>query len=215
LTQGQAQLASAAEGPSSIEEAVPDTSRDTASPVPRDDTSTENPKRNLLDRAHAQEVQQRLFQLGYLSVSATGVWGPLSRQALRSFKADHDLGADERWDAATERTLFSDSAESAESFVGIWGADASACSPRLNRDGLLPAVIDGDGAWAGETFCAFQSKKQTADGWNVVASCTNVHDRWIANVRLVVNGNRLTWTSPRGSQSYVRCKRGSGVARAS
>ncbi len=172
----------------------------------------ETPIRNLFNRDHAKEVQQRLVQLGYLSVSATGVWGPLSRKALRDFKSDHDLAANENWDQATERSLFS--VEPAEPFVGIWGVDASACSPRLNRKGLLPAVIDGEGAWAGETFCTFARKKHTAEGWNVVASCSNAHDRWTANVRLIINGDQLTWTSERGSQSYLRCQPGLGVARA-
>jgi hypothetical protein len=78
----------------------------------------------------------------------------------------------------------------------------------------LPAVIDGERAWAGETVCAFEKKKRTVDGWNVVASCSNGRDRWNANVRLVVNGNRLTWTSQRGSQSYVRCERGPRIVNA-
>ena len=177
--------------------------------------SVENARRNLLNRDHAKEVQQRLFQLGYLSVSPTGVWGAHSRNALRAFKSDHDLAADENWDNATERSLFSGSVEAAEPFVGIWAVDASACSPGLNRKGLLPAVIDGKGAWAGETFCAFETKKHTAEGWNVVASCSNPHDRWTAKVRLTINSTPLTWTSERGSQSYLRCQPGLSVARAS
>jgi hypothetical protein len=172
------------------------------------------PKHNLLDREQARAVQRRLAELGYLSVSATGVWGPRSRNALRAFKSDHELAADENWDQATERSLFSGTLEPAQPFIGIWGADASACSSRLNRKGLLPAVIDGEGAWAGETFCTFESKKRIAGGWNVVANCSNAHDRWIANVHLMINGNLLTWTSERGSQNYQRCQPGYGVARA-
>ncbi len=173
----------------------------------------DTPKRNLFNRDHVKEVQQRLIQLGYLSVSATGVWGPLSRKALRAFKSDHDLTADEIWDKATERRLFSGDAEQAEAFVGIWGIDASACSPRRNRKGFLPAVIDGEGAWAGETFCTFERKKHTAAGWDVIANCSNTHERWTANVRLIINGEQLTWTSERGSVSYLRCQPGLGVAR--
>jgi hypothetical protein len=171
------------------------------------------PNRNLFDGGHVKEVQQRLIQLGYLSVPATGVWGPLSRKALRAFKSDHDLAADENWDEPTERILFNAEVEQAEAFVGIWGIDASACSPRLNRKGFLPAVIDGEGAWAGDTFCAFERKKRTASGWEVVASCSNAHDRWSANVRLIINGDQLTWTSERGSVSYLRCQARLGAAR--
>ena len=176
---------------------------------PQEDT----PTRNLFDSGHIKDVQQRLIQLGYLSVPATGVWGPLSRKALRAFKSDHDLAADESWDVPTERRLFSGEVEQAEAFVGIWGIDVSACSPRLNRKGFLPAVIDGEGAWAGDTFCAFERKKRTASGWEVVASCSNAHDRWSANVRLIINGDQLTWTSERGSVSYLRCQARLGTAR--
>ncbi len=170
--------------------------------------------RDLLNRDHAKEVQKRLIQLGYLSVSVTGKWGPLSRMALRAFKSDHELAADENWDEATERTLFGGAVELPEAFVGIWGVDATACSPRLNRKGFLPAVIDREGAWAGETFCTFERKKHTAAGWNVVARCSNTHDRWTANVRLIINGDQLTWTSERGSQNYLRCQPGMSMARA-
>jgi Putative peptidoglycan binding domain len=179
----------------------------------KEEPQSDMAKRNLFNRGHVKEVQQRLIQLGYLSVSATGMWGPLSRNALRAFKADHDLTADENWDEATERRLFSRDVEQAEAFVGIWGIEASACSPRLNRKGFLPAVIDGEGAWAGETFCAFERKKRIAGGWDVVANCSNTHDRWSANVRLIINGDQLTWTSERGSVSYLRCQPGLGAAR--
>jgi uncharacterized membrane protein len=175
----------------------------------------ETPRRNLFKRDHTKEVQQRLIELGYLSVSATGIWGPMSRKALRAFKEDHNLAADETWDEVTERNLFNGKMEKAEPFVGIWGINASVCSPWLNRKGFLPAVIDGRGAWAGETFCAFERKQRTTDGWNVVATCSNGHDRWTANVRLMVNGDQLTWSSERGSQSYLRCQPGLRVTRAS
>jgi len=96
----------------------------------------ETPIRNLFNRDHAKEVQQRLVQLGYLSVSATGVWGPLSRKALRDFKSDHDLAANENWDQATERSLFS--VEPAEPFVGIWGATRVPARPGLIGRAFCP-----------------------------------------------------------------------------
>jgi hypothetical protein len=88
--------------------------------------------------------------------------------------------------------------------AGVWGADPSACSAR-NLRGYLPTVIDADGARAGETFCRFTRKKQVEDGWDVVASCSNQRERWTSKVRLRLDGERLTSTSKRGSQSYVRC----------
>ena len=98
-------------------------------------------------------------------------------------------------------------------YAGMWGADQSACSTR-NRKGLLPTMIDTDGARAGETFCRFKRKQETQSGWNVVANCSNGRERWVANVRLKVQGERLTWSSERGSQAYVRCEPGMTVAQA-
>ena len=89
--------------------------------------------------------------------------------------------------------------------VGVWAPDAGTCSARNVRERVLPAVINTDGAWAGETFCLFKNKTQTETGWRVVAECSNPRERWTANVRLTVDGNRLTWTSKRGTQAYARC----------
>jgi hypothetical protein len=91
-----------------------------------------------------------------------------------------------------------------DAIVGVWAPDGS-CSARDFRDGLLPTVINGEGAWAGETFCQFTNRKQTEAGWTVVAKCSNGRDRWTSTVRLTVSENRLTWTSRRGTQAYTRC----------
>jgi uncharacterized membrane protein len=69
----------------------------------------------------------------------------------------------------------------------------------------LPAVINMDGASAGETFCVFNNQKQIGSSWKVVANCSNAREQWTANVRLTVKGNRLTWSSKRGTQVYTRC----------
>jgi uncharacterized membrane protein len=183
-----------------------------AHPQSTPDIGTEVRAPTLLDPERVKEIQQELIRLGYLSANATGLWGPLSRRALKAFKSDHDLPSDEMWDEATERTLFSDDPASLEPFIGVWGVDGSACSARLNRNGSLPAVIDSEGAWAGETFCAFRAKKRTRNGWDLVASCANARDRWTANVRLAVAGAQLVWTSERGAQTYMRCQPKTGVA---
>ena len=170
---------------------------------------------NVAEPDRVKQIQHRLIQLGYLSAKPTGWWGPLSRAALSAFKSDHDLPADAVWDEATERTLFNGEPARLEPFIGVWGADPSACSARLNRArSSLPAVIESEGAWAGETFCAFHSKKRTRHGWELVASCSNSRARWVANVQLAVAGPQLVWTSERGVQTYVRCQPSLGIARA-
>jgi hypothetical protein len=90
--------------------------------------------------------------------------------------------------------------------AGVWAPDVSACSSTQNRKRLIPAVITADGASAGDTFCAFKRKKQTESGLQVVANCSNSKQRWTARVRLTVNGNRLVWSSERGTQAYLRCE---------
>ena len=97
------------------------------------------------------------------------------------------------------------------SFVGMWGGDSSACSSQ-NKRRLIPTVIDQEGARAGETVCNFKKIKEVAEGWNMVASCSNPRERWTSNVQLKLRDDRLTWTSKRGSQSYVRCSPGVMVA---
>jgi hypothetical protein len=89
--------------------------------------------------------------------------------------------------------------------VGIWAPDTSSCSVKGFREGSLPLVINTDGAWAGETFCVFKNHKQTKTDWRVVADCANSRENWTSNVRLSVKGNRLIWTSKRGTQAYRRC----------
>ena len=111
-----------------------------------------------------------------------------------------------------EKKLLTDDAVNM-SFVGIWAADARACSA-LDRSGFLLTVIDTDGARAGETLCAFESKRQTKLGWDVVARCSNSHERWTANVSLSVNDNRLSWKSQRGTETYLRCQREEMMAQA-
>ena len=111
-----------------------------------------------------------------------------------------------------EKKLLTDDAVNM-SFIGIWAADARACSA-LDRSGFLLTVIDTDGARAGETLCAFESKRQTKLGWDVVARCSNSHERWTANVSLSVKDNRLSWNSQRGTETYLRCQREEMMAQA-
>jgi hypothetical protein len=89
--------------------------------------------------------------------------------------------------------------------AGVWAPDAGSCSLRDFRKGLLPTVINSDGAWAGETFCMFKNHKETEQGWSVVAACSNSRDQWTTRVSLTVKGERLVWTSRRGTQTYTRC----------
>jgi hypothetical protein len=91
------------------------------------------------------------------------------------------------------------------SIAGIWAPDATTCSAQHFRDGTLPAVINADGAWAGDTFCTFKNHKQADAGWRVMASCSSPREHWTTEVHLTVKDNRLMWKSKRGTQAYARC----------
>jgi hypothetical protein len=107
-----------------------------------------------------------------------------------------------QFEPATPTVIAQDAAAEA-AIIGTWASNANACKSRPTS--FIPAVIDNDGARAGETFCAFKQKRPDRDGVNIVAACSNSHERWVARIRLVVDGDRLKWSSQRGSQKYVRC----------
>ena len=92
-----------------------------------------------------------------------------------------------------------------ETYAGLWVPHQRACSPRLNQKGYLPALIQHDGAWAGETSCAFSNIRRTGRSWNVSATCADTRSSWKTNVTLTLNRDRLIWKSSRGTQVYVRC----------
>jgi hypothetical protein len=87
--------------------------------------------------------------------------------------------------------------------VGVWAPETGSCSA---REGVLPAVINERGARAGATSCAFKEPRWTESDFRALANCTNGREHWTSNVRLIVKGDRLVWTSKRGTQAYTRCK---------
>jgi hypothetical protein len=91
------------------------------------------------------------------------------------------------------------------SFAGLWAPTANACSPKSNGRQLLPAVIDDEGAWAGEVSCKFRRIRRSGNVALITSTCSDGRQRWTAKVRLEVAGDRLKWSSERGSQNYVRC----------
>jgi Putative peptidoglycan binding domain len=179
--------------------ATPDTVDTTANPTP------------LLDLGQLEDarfVQRRLTDLGFLIGTANGTWGPRSRKALRDFRGAQGLGNSDTWDEKTQQALFSPTAArapaAAGSFVGGWGVNADQCRQAL--DNRSPLRIDTRRAEAFSTTCQFNStQRESANEWRIQASCADEHDRWDANIRLTLAGSRLTWSSERGTATYLRC----------
>ena len=155
----------------------------------------------------AKRVQRRLTDLGFLFATANGTWGPRSRQALRDFRATRGLGHSDTWDEKVQQALFSPAAARAPAtgtFVGAWGINVDQCQQAL--DNRSPLRIDTRRAEAFGATCQFNStQRESANEWRIRASCADEHDRWNANIRLTLAGSRLTWTSERGTATYLRC----------
>ena len=57
---------------------------------------------------------------------------------------------------------------------------------------------------AGNTVCTFRDGRRMGASWSVAASCSDGGRRWTSQVKLIVEGDRLTWSSAKGDASYVR-----------
>ena len=95
-------------------------------------------------------------------------------------------------------------------YVGVWGPSPVACGQRQRRRGFLPATITEEGAKAGRTICRFRNHRRDGAAWTMAADCSERGRRWTSQVRLVVDQERLTWSSPKGLANYIRCGRKAG-----
>jgi hypothetical protein len=159
---------------------------------------------DLREIENAKRVQQRLIDLGFLFGAADGIWGQRSRRALQEFRAANGIGEGDTWDEATqERLLRAPDAKAANasdiSFIGGWGIDLAEC-----RDS--PIKITARRAEAFGTACEFHStQRESSNVWRLRAECASKTERWNANIRFTVSTSELTWSSERGTTTYVRC----------
>ena len=143
--------------------------------------------------------------LGYYFGNGDAVWRADSRSALRDFKAKNGLAENDTWDKETEQRLSSDQNIHAGSiFVGRWGLDIDQC--QKVQDGSAPITISSHRAETGRAACAFRSvKREAANSWRIQALCSADGNSWNANISLKLNGSELSWSSERGTATYVRC----------
>ena len=174
----------------------------------QDDQDTNYPpppgtKLNPLNSADASSLQKRLGELGFFVGKSDGVWGPASRNALLDFKVMSGLTADDQWDGITERTLMAEqSVRATETFVGRWAEEAVDCNPAAGP----PLRISVRQAEKSGTVCKFGPALRDGSAWRVQATCAGGGKTWNSNVSLSVTGDRLTWSSERGTDSFVRCR---------
>jgi hypothetical protein len=137
-----------------------------------------------------------------------GVWGLRSQRALRDFRSAEGLGDNDVWNVPAQERLFSADTRQMSSapdvtFVGRWALNAAQC--QAGEGGQPPVLISERRATAFGGVCEFVGiDRESQNRWRIRASCSAEGDRWNANVRLTLNGNRLTWSSERGTVSYIR-----------
>ena len=93
-------------------------------------------------------------------------------------------------------------------FAGVWAASAEACTPQMQREGHLLTHINARRARAGDTSCSFRKIRRKGNVWEIGAMCSDGESKWSSDVQLSTAQGNLTWTSQKGSTTYVRCRRG-------
>jgi hypothetical protein len=89
------------------------------------------------------------------------------------------------------------------SFIGGWTDDVGRC--RTGRK--APLVISSRAAKTASGECAFGFvAREAANRWRVTAICAAGGNFWRANIALKLAEPNLTWSSERGTETYVRCK---------
>jgi hypothetical protein len=75
------------------------------------------------------------------------------------------------------------------------------------EDGHLLTRISASRARAGDASCAFKKIRRRGNVWSMAATCIDGEATWTSDVRLSLTRGRLTWTSQKGSTTYMRCPR--------
>jgi hypothetical protein len=123
------------------------------------------------------------------------IWGrPLSQPPR-----DARLADTQRRDVPDPPSVVADPA-----FIGGWTDDIGRC--RTGRK--APLVISARAAKTASGGCDFGLvTREAANRWRVTATCAAGGMSWRANIALKLTEPNLTWSSERGTETYVRCKR--------
>jgi hypothetical protein len=94
-------------------------------------------------------------------------------------------------------------------YSGVWAASPEACLPGEadKEEGHLLTRITASRARAGDASCAFKKIRRRGNVWTMMATCVGGETTWNSDVRLSLTRGRLTWTSQKGSTTYMRCPR--------
>jgi hypothetical protein len=159
------------------------------------------PRASAMDRSAAPAAEwpagQRLRQHGSLVAYADVIWGPPVFKPLRDPRL-----ADSQAREVHAHALPNVRADPA--FIGSWTDSAGRC-----RSGRRPPIaITSRAAKTAYGECDFGLvARQAANRWRVTALCTGDGHFWRANIALKLSEPNLTWSSERGTATYLRCDR--------
>jgi len=148
----------------------------------------------------SQPTQERTFHTGETELPSNppAMNTPITPEIKRSEATPQPVPQEQMISSSTSGTVVPETPETAHlDFVGTWGV----------KDCRVPFSISANGAQGyGGRKCEFIATTQETDNtWRVPADCSRGVERWKANIKLTLNGNRLTWSSERGTVTYMRC----------
>lgn len=181
----------------------PDTGSGTGNATFIESNGTNAPRQPAADRSTAptagwlvRPLIQHEIEADSLGGFTDVIWGPPLSTPLRDFRPASRQG----------RNLPDPPSVRAEStFIGDWTDDTGRC--RTGRK--APLVINSHAARTANGECDFGFvAREAANRWRVTAICAAEGNFWRANIALKLVEPNLTWSSERGTETYVRCKRG-------
>jgi len=180
----------------------PDTRLATGNSTPIESNGAKAPRPPVADRSEVptadRPVGLGIQQHGIVgdSLGVTDViWGPPLSNPLR----DSRLANSQRRNVPDPPGVRADS-----NFIGSWTDDIGRC--RTGRK--APLVISSRAAKTANGECNFGFvAREAANRWQVAAICAAEGRFWRANIALKLMEPNLTWSSERGTETYVRCKR--------
>jgi hypothetical protein len=171
---------------------TPIASNDAKAPGPAD---ADRPAAATAAGPDGLRIQQRRTEADSPGVFTDVVWHP----QLSNPPPDSRLANSQRRNVPDPPGAGADS-----TFVGGWTDDIGRC--RTGRK--APLVISSRAAKTANGECAFGFvAREAANRWRVTAICAAGENFWRANIALKLMEPNLTWSSERGTETYVRCKR--------
>jgi hypothetical protein len=181
----------------------PDTRLGTGNSTPIESNGAKAPRPPVADRSAAPaagwpvglRIRQRGIEADSLGVFTDVISGPPLPDPLR----DSRLANSQRRNVPDSPGVRADS-----NFIGGWTDDIGRC--RTGRK--APLVISSRAAKTANGECDFGFvAREAANRWRVTAICAAGENFWRANIALKLMEPNLTWSSERGTETYVRCKR--------